>query len=187
MRALVNMKYCKDFKKILNKKAFTLIELVAIVLIIGILSAIGLPQYQRALESSRSSEAIVTIGNIVTAQEMQLLQNGSFTSNFSDLMLNMPLERPTQSSYGGGGQDSQGESQFFRYDISGCEYGECTISAFRKGNNGQDLYEIRLTGMDASGSKGQRSCHSSDDFGSKICEQICGVDNLSADGSCDID
>lgn len=181
------MKQVKPFKKILNKKAFTLIELVAIVLIIGILSAIGLPQYQRALEKSRSSEAIVMIGNIVTAQEMQLLQNGSFTPNFSDLMLDMPLETTSQASYGQDGQTSQGASQFFEYDISGCEYGECTISAFRKKDDGQYLYEIRLTGMDTTGNKGQRSCHSSDNFGRKICSLLCGADSLSADGSCSID
>lgn len=171
-------------RQLLNKKAFTLIEVLVMVLIIGILAAIGVPQYQRALESSRSSEAIVMIGNIVTAQEMQLLQNGYFTPHFSDLMLNIPLQNNTQDAYA---QDSQGEGKFFKYDISGCDGVQCTISAFRKGDDGQDLYEIRLTGMDNSGNKGQRSCHSSDEFGSKICLLICGVDNLSADGSCNID
>ena len=171
----------------LNKKGFTLMEVIVIVLIIGILAAIGVPQYQRALESSRSSDAIVTIGNIVTAQEMQLLQSGSFTPNFSDLMLDIPLERPAQATYGWDSQDSRGESQFFEYDISGCMYGECSISAFRKEDDGGHLYEIRLTGMDTSGNKGVRSCHSDDEYGRKICLLICGVDDLSADGSCMID
>ena len=59
-----------------NDKAFTLIELIAVVLIVGILAAIGLPQYQRALESSRVSEAITMIGNISTAEKLYYLQTG---------------------------------------------------------------------------------------------------------------
>ena len=53
----------------MNKKGFTLIELLVVVLIIGILAAIALPQYFRAVERSRSTEALSLIGSIAAAME----------------------------------------------------------------------------------------------------------------------
>ena len=43
----------------MNKKAFTLLELLAVITIIGILSAIALPQYHKVMEKAHFTKAQV--------------------------------------------------------------------------------------------------------------------------------
>lgn len=60
------------------KEAFTLIELLVVVLIIGILSAVALPQYQRAVEKARLTEAMTFAENFAKAQQMYHMSNDTF-------------------------------------------------------------------------------------------------------------
>ncbi len=60
---------------------FTLIELLVVVLIIGILSAVALPQYTTAVEKSRVTEAVQNMQTIFKQLDEYLLANGSFKNN----------------------------------------------------------------------------------------------------------
>jgi prepilin-type N-terminal cleavage/methylation domain-containing protein len=67
------------------KKGFTLIELLVVVLIIGVLAAIALPQYFKAVERSRMSEAEQLLTSIGQAQQRKYLQIGEFASEYTGL------------------------------------------------------------------------------------------------------
>ena len=78
------------------KKGFTLIELLVVVLIIGILSAVAVPQYQRSVEKSRAAEALVLGRSIVAAQQSFYMANGEYTTNHEDLVISLPCQELIQ-------------------------------------------------------------------------------------------
>ena len=74
-----------------HTKAFKLIELLVVGLIIGILAAVAVPQYQKAVWKSRYVNAKIVARKIADAQEVYYLANGAYTNDYTQL----PLELPT--------------------------------------------------------------------------------------------
>jgi prepilin-type N-terminal cleavage/methylation domain-containing protein len=72
------------------KKGFTLIELLVAVLIIGILAAIAIPQYQTAVEKARVSNMLTLLRSIDSAQKIYFYATGKYSVNINDLDINLP-------------------------------------------------------------------------------------------------
>lgn len=76
----------------MQQHGFTLIELLVVVLIIGILASVALPQYQRAVEKARMTEAITAVESIARANDLYFLANGEYTRDINDLDIDFPGE-----------------------------------------------------------------------------------------------
>lgn len=82
----------------MNNKGFTLIELLVVVLIIGILASTALPQYTKAVEKSRATEAITLVSDIAKAESVYALGTNSFTNDLNALDIQMPNINATTTS-----------------------------------------------------------------------------------------
>lgn len=62
----------------LKRKAFTLVELLIVIVIIGILATLALPEYQKMTQRAKWNQAMVVLNAIRTAEMYYYQQYGKF-------------------------------------------------------------------------------------------------------------
>ena len=152
------------------KKGFTLIELLVVVLIIGILSSMALPQYRKAVEKARATEAVSNIAVLMSAIDRYILANGyedRYDSSFFDALdVQMP---PTKN------------------DVKGIEYNAycsntvCYAEAFPLSRI-YALYAYKYKGQNSKGWQ-EKTCYYQSRAGKGVCEGLKGLGWTIVEGS----
>ncbi|HIF9096992.1 pilin [Photobacterium damselae subsp. damselae] len=73
-----------------GQKGFTLIELMIVVAVIGVLSAIAIPQYQKYVAKAEVASALATMSGIKTNVEASTVENGQFPDAGQESALGIP-------------------------------------------------------------------------------------------------
>ena len=116
----------------MKNKAFTLIELLVVVLIIGILAAIALPQYKKAVEKARAVEARTNLAALINAERIYKMSNGNATNKLDELDIQLSGSYNTKTK--------ELTSDYFVYHVKPTEAGEgFEAIAIRLDNNRDDL------------------------------------------------
>lgn len=83
-----------------NKKGFTLIEILVVVIIIGVLSAIAIPGYLRSMEKTKAASAMQALADIAKAEHDYFAVQSRYADDFGDLSISMKDESVQQDADG---------------------------------------------------------------------------------------
>ena len=173
-----------------NNKGFTLIELLVVVLIIGILAAMALPQYFRAVERSRMTEAVTLLSNIDQSQQRKWLQINKYTSNLDAIDV-VPSGATGASFYTkkpGGTPATNAQGFQIKLGTTGLtSYGAASATAVRVTGTSCTTPQYRYS-LRKFYNGNSVTCLASNTEGKQLCIDFCGLDIavgvFNTDGCC---
>ena len=155
----------------MNKKGFTLIEVLTTVLIIGVLASIALPMYMRSVERARATEAMSAIKAINDSIYAYFSDKEECPARFSQLVVTLPSDTTTgntttvstknfQFTLGGAAADvpgTDGCKGVLATRINGGSYSYTIWNPYTRGTTGKAL---------------SLQCDANDEKSIAICESL---------------
>jgi len=125
-----------------NKKAFTMLELTFVIVIIGILSAVAIPKFAVTRDDAtiiKAKTTIATIRNAISTERQKRILRGSFTP-ISSLSSASGLDVPIFDGFNGDVNNT-----VLEYPLQSCATASST-ACWRETAPGQYTYNMPITG-----------------------------------------
>jgi len=163
----------------MNKKGFTLLELLVVVLIIGILASIALPQYQMAVTKAKVASILPIMRRWKDALQEYKLQHGYYGDDDhavypdgSDLGVNWPSDWKYSSSNATCGDKTNCSNDYWVCESSS---GRGNIVCTHNLNDGGfDITMYQPDAPDYEDFRDKITCYADGDEAHKICKALGG-------------
>ena len=154
---------------------FTLIELLVVVLVIGILAAMAMPQYFKAVERSRMAEAVTLMDSVVKAQRRKFMQTNRYAERFEGLDVS-PKGATGIFYYTKGDPQTGAGGNGFMMTLINDEFSSGILSTFRVVDGSpRDSLQYRY-GLVRYYQSDNFSCRGYNQAGEELCADFCGID-----------
>ena len=155
---------------------FTLIELLVVVLIIGILAAMALPQYFKAVERSRMTEAVTLMNSITQSQRRKFMQTNRYAREFEGL--DVSPKGATGHVYYTKGDPQTGEGgNGFKISLISSLDGQDDVRAFRVVNGNYRSSSLQYQYFLSRDYQSDNvTCNPINQAGDELCADFCGID-----------
>lgn len=148
------------------KKGFTLVEMLVVVMIIGILSSMALPNYMRSIEKSRATEAMTLLKSLNDAVYAYSAEKSSCPPSFSKLLIEVPGTKVS---------DTEVRTKYFAYKLNAATAHQIPgtgcpgVVAQRLSG---DIYRIWNPYGQVSGGQRTLACNGDNDRAIAICKSM---------------
>ena len=124
-----------------NKKAFTLMELMVVIIILGILAAVVVPNVTGKSEEAKAKVTCIQMKNIASALKMYKIDNSAYPSTGEGLNI------LTEKKYFEDGKlPKDSWNQSFIYTSTGDSFEIISLGANKKEGSEDDLYYSKCQG-----------------------------------------
>ena len=156
---------------------FTLIELLVVVLIIGILAAMALPQYFKAVERSRMAEAVTLMDSIVKAQRRKFMQTNRYALTFEGLDVSPKGATGSRYYTKGDPRTGRGGNGFEIGLASVVDFTDSAVFASRMvdGNTNSNSLQYKYY-LERRYQSDNVTCLGDNQAGQELCADFCGID-----------
>ena len=156
----------------MNKKGFTLMELLIVVVIIAGLAAVTYPSYKSNLERARASEAVNIIGTIQAAQQKHFINYEEYGTIFRDINDFEPAINnfnPNSNTF---------DTEYFRYTLRATARNSDVIAQRIDDESNLVNKGYNLTGVFT---ESFIRCNFTNDDGEKVCSSLTDRNAVSTD------